>query len=313
MKKIFLKLFQLYFRLFRPSGKAKSLIMWPIATRVLGSSFEETIELKNGLKIRSDMSDTLTRSILFYGPWVKYPLWEPVTLDLVKRLLQKDQNIIVAGAHIGYVPLSIISKATGGISLHIFEPVSSFFRLVSENIRLNNSRNIEANKVALSDRVGTATLYVQNIRSSLSPTESSAMIETVTTTTIDAYVNQKKIERVDLMLIDVEGFEPQVFAGMTEVFKRGDRPDIFFEVSPRIIKDKDVALDLIKNLNSLGYSSYIIDDLYENPMDYKFPEKIQIFPLDSNFQRFWSLRNFNVFATQRDENNLEGLKIGLQS
>lgn len=297
MRTLHLILLQLIFRVLNPQGKLKSLLMWPLASRLLGKNFETVILFPDGYKVKTNMSDTLTRNILFYGPWQKNPLWEPMTLTIAEELGSTAKELIIAGAHIGYIPVYLHNAIQKNARFHVFEPLSSFFALLSDSIKINKIENMKAHRNALSNIENPLILYTKNIRSSLIPFEGAETEEKVTVTTIDSYVKVEGIKKLDFMLIDVEGAEEDVFHGMATVFERGDRPDIIFEVSSRIVSDIEDSFSLLNFLEAYGYGMYIIDDFYENPMDYPQNRPVSLFSAKDNLEKFWSYRNFNVLAT----------------
>lgn len=82
---------------------------------------------------------------------------------------------------------------------------------------------------------------------------------TINVISIDDFVGAEQLNRLDLLKIDVEGFDVDVLAGATESIKRF-RPIILFEYClGSALKNKhDLFDDIYASLLSLGYSFYSI-------------------------------------------------------
>jgi hypothetical protein len=75
----------------------------------------------------------------------------------------------------------------------------------------------------------------------------------VPVTTLDRFVREHGISRVDLVKVDTESTEPEVLRGMMETLRR-DHPVIFCEVLPGRGSEKRLQ----EILQSLGYHNYLL-------------------------------------------------------
>lgn len=145
-----------------------------------------------------------------------------------------------------------------------FEPVPRIFERLQENIRLNHLQDrLVAYRVALSDRTGTAKLFVP--ASSSRDCESTATLVhggwqqrqgaptiDVQSTTFDEFEREHPL-KVDLVKIDVEDHEASVLRGMQGVIRR-DRPIVVCEILERA-HGNELTREVIR---SLGYTPYWI-------------------------------------------------------
>jgi methyltransferase, FkbM family len=104
--------------------------------------------------------------------------------------------------------------------------------------------------------------------------------------TIDKFVKEKNIEKLDLVKIDTEGTEPQVLKGMADVIER-DRPILICEV----LKGFETEKHLEDLLGPLGYRYYLL-----TPDGPALRNGIEGQP-DSQ----WDLRNYLFATTSPDE------------
>ncbi len=142
--------------------------------------------------------------------------------SLLKNLLPTNPVILEAGALTGNTAKQM-AKLWPDSEIHTFEPVPEHYANLVKNT--SSFKNIITYPLALSDRQGTATFFVSERTtkpgkpsasgSLLSPKEhlnfsKSVVFPTqiaVTTTTIDLWVKEKMISKIDLMWLDMQGHE----------------------------------------------------------------------------------------------------------
>jgi FkbM family methyltransferase len=142
----------------------------------------------------------------------------------------RGRVFVDVGANIGTstVPALRNFEAALGVA---FEPGAENFDLLRANLALNGlSERVEAQRVALSDRVGRATLALSGTNRGdhrLQPgdpdPEGPWSTETVAVTTFDECVRAGiiPIERLGLVWIDVQGFEGHVLGGAEQLLASG--------------------------------------------------------------------------------------------
>lgn len=187
-------------------------------------------------------------------------------LRLFLSCAKKSSVIFDVGANTGlYTILShIISPAA---SISCFEPSPSNLARLRINLDLNNTR-AEIVNVAVGDKKGSIQFFVPQ-NNSISDT-SSAIHEFSESTyngkvkwkpinvdqiTLDSFVSGKHIKEVDLIKIDVEGYEKAVFNGALQLLEVC-RPVIQCEIF--LDQDKKEFFDSI--LKNYGYTAYMIKD-----------------------------------------------------
>jgi FkbM family methyltransferase len=141
------------------------------------------------------------------------------------RYLEPGMRVFDVGANIGELTL-LFSRFVGPEGqVHTFEAASETFRRLHDVIQAAGRPNVTLSHKAVSDHCGTARFHVY-------PSEYSgwntladrplqdygidvrpALIEEVPTITIDDYCQEHRIDRIDLLKIDVEGAEYQVLCG----------------------------------------------------------------------------------------------------
>lgn len=173
-----------------------------------------------------------------------------IFFSLSKRL---GGLILDVGANTGYYSL-LCASASRDVSVIAFEPDPHVLPILAENISINRlQRKIRVLPVALSDTIGSATLFIPTQEHGSVETSSSLESEfkkthsetiAVPVSTIDEVLSTNRIDRsVSIIKIDVEGHEAAVLRGANHIVKR-DNPLIFIEVLPRA--DFDSINEFIK-------------------------------------------------------------------
>ncbi|CAN1209215.1 Methyltransferase FkbM domain-containing protein [Tumidithrix helvetica PCC 7403] len=163
--------------------------------------------------------------------------------DIISRLSNclKERCIVFdVGANIGFysVGLGRRLQQLNGL-LYAFEPVKSNFDRLTTNITLNNLEEIVlAYNIALGDHEGFIQMSMENENNA--KTGNAVMVKgeiqnnyfgansTARLTQIDTFVKEQKIERCDLIKIDVEGAEVMFLHGAISFLSK-TRPIIYGE------------------------------------------------------------------------------------
>jgi FkbM family methyltransferase len=204
-----------------------------------------------------------------------YGMWESDLTQALKQQIKKGDIFVDAGANIGYYTLlvSSILKDTGKV--YAFEPIPVLSEQIQKSVRINGYYNVDVHTYGLSNIEGTHALYVrdENIGGSSMQRYDSFIQDTVVKEVQD--IQLKTLDdllgnqgHVDVIKIDVEGFEWEVLQGAEKILERC-KPCIFLEFSP-IYYEKEYegkSEHFITFLIEHGYSFYTLKgeklDLYE--------------------------------------------------
>ncbi len=155
--------------------------------------------------------------------------WEPSETKIFREHIKKGMTVIDAGAYIGYYSL-LASKLVGSKGkVYAFEPSPESLDLLHKNIQLNNCKNIQVFKKAVTDKTGHTTFYLSphNLSgSSILRSPQNPQIE-VSTTTLDEAVGD---ERVDFIKMDIEGGETRALKGMAKIIRNNPNLEMMIEV-----------------------------------------------------------------------------------
>ncbi|MEP6674230.1 MAG: FkbM family methyltransferase [Ferruginibacter sp.] len=186
--------------------------------------------------------------------------YEVDNFNFLKQRCKSNDIVLDIGAHIGLfaVVAAQLSKPDGKV--YAFEPAPSTNSLLKKTIALNKMHHtIEPRDEAMGKENGKTTFYVSddkadNSNSLVSYKEDRELhgID-INIVTIDGFVQEKKLNRVNFMKIDVEGAEYDAIRGGTNTFKTL-RPYCILAIHPEPIAAKgDNQADIYDFIFNLGY------------------------------------------------------------
>lgn len=181
-------------------------------------------------------------------------------VKFVQRFLARGMTFLDVGAHHGLYTL-LASKCVGRAgSVIAFEPSLRERRWLVRHVRLNFCPNVRVEPFAVGSERSQAELYVvegwQNWGNSLRPPEVEAPTHQrlVDVITLDDYLAEAQITRVDFVKLDVEGAEREVLKGAKRLLNESPRPVVLAEVYDIRTKPWGYrAHEIVKYLSELNY------------------------------------------------------------
>jgi FkbM family methyltransferase len=183
--------------------------------------------------------------------------WEPETIPVFLRLVTPDSVVLDIGAHTGIYSL-LAARRSCTATIHAIEPVPRVFALLEANVARNKALNVQCHRLAFAEEEKVTQLYVPRqpfpMMTSMLPgwREDSEAIE-MSTLTVDSFVAQLEIDRVDVIKLDTEGTEALVLKG-AECVLRESQPFVFCEV----LLVGNTAKKLGSLFTKAGYSSFLL-------------------------------------------------------
>ncbi len=199
--------------------------------------------------VRVDVGPDIADSIERSGGW-----YERHVMALLPRLLPEDGVGVDIGANAGAVSLAMAAVAARGRVIAFEAAPANADRLVA-NLTRAGARNVEVRRAAVYDRAGELTLdYDDAATGGASVSRARLGGQTVPAVTLDGWVADAGLERLDLVKLDVEGAELRAIAGARGTLERL-RPALIVECNPPSLARTDGASahDLFAALQAIGY------------------------------------------------------------
>ncbi|MEM3191658.1 MAG: FkbM family methyltransferase [Candidatus Parvarchaeota archaeon] len=205
----------------------------------------------NGILMQLDLNSN--QDLEFGHLWKHGTVYEPEMYPFIKNVLSECNNFADVGANSGYYTI-MASKLIQG-EVYAFEPNEYSYERLVNNISLNKLTNVRPFKIGLSDRRGSAIMYDSPsgdgtntmIKIPKSPKSYSIKVDTLD--------NVLKDEKVDVIKVDVEGYEEEVLKGA--IHHLDSVKFIFFELNRDILLyKKKNPYTLLQLLWGKGFSIY---------------------------------------------------------
>lgn len=193
-------------------------------------------------------------------------------LPAFAAVLDDSAVVIEAGGHAGQFTKLLAELLPKGRVL-TFEPGSYAFAILEHVVRWRTGGRSQAFKAALGSCEDTVELRVPvkssgSVRFGLSHVARGAedgiadgrmQRERIRQTTVDAVVAAEKLQRVDLLKGDIEGWELQMLKGASGTLEKF-RPALFLEVDDHHLERAgDSAADLWRYVEGFGYRGFLFD------------------------------------------------------
>jgi FkbM family methyltransferase len=178
--------------------------------------------------------------------------YEVGTIDVIQQCLLPTDNFVDVGASIGLMSLVASKKCSRGMIL-AFEPQKERFEILKKNVELNDCKNIQAFNNGLGENNEQLQLHTDIFSPSIVDVENSnGNHELIDILVLDEVLENKGINTIKFIKMDVEGFELNVLKGARSILSKKDAPIICVEYVKRLqlLNQGDVSMvDFIKSIN----------------------------------------------------------------
>lgn len=180
-------------------------------------------------------------------------LFKPrVIFGLIDSLCKADDVVIDIGANVGEYTFQLAQRVGPKGRIIAFEPVPYLAETVAKTARINRHDWVEVHQVAMSASDGTAEFSVEKGNSGgsrLGCMKGDFSQIKVDTIRLDSFLKSRPdITRIDLVKIDVEGFEDQVLLGARETLARF-RPALMMETGFESREQREVIHNILVELS----------------------------------------------------------------
>lgn len=213
---------------------------------------------RDGIRYLLDISDYVEHAVYFGSV-------DPAQEEL--RDLAIGKGVIVdVGVNIGSVSLMLATFAPNA-RIYGFEPDPKNFAKARHNVALNGNQNISLiNKGLGADRSSAKLFNVNKTNNGMNRILLGSAPELAATEyceieiiKFDDFAMEEALDRIDLIKIDVEGYELRVLEGAKASLRRFT-PDLFIELDDDFLREQgDSASDLISFLEKFDY------DIHSSP------------------------------------------------
>jgi len=187
--------------------------------------------------------------------------FEPGMTATLEGFLGPGKTFVDVGANEGYFTVQGARLCSPGGRVLAVEPQQRLLPVLAENLRLNALPGVRVLNKAVGDRSGAARIHLtattnsggsglhRHARYAL-PTQEVEML------TLEQVLDREELRTVDLLKMDIEGFEHEALLGSPNVFRERRIKALALEVHPSILADRGLnAGELTACLLAAGYTA----------------------------------------------------------
>lgn len=186
--------------------------------------------------------------------------YEVYETKLVLGLCRPGDVCVDIGAMIGYYTLLLANRSGDGGRVYAFEPDQRNFDLLQDNVRMNRYDHVVLRQAVVGAASGTTTLYPApdefrgDNRAYGTSQREGVDVDMVA---IDDVVDGP----VDLVKIDVQGYEGYVLEGMRRTIERSEQLMMLVEYAPTLLEEAGTdPRGFLSELSALGFRLFEIDE-----------------------------------------------------
>lgn len=181
----------------------------------------------------------------------KYEVFES---EIMKGQIKNDDVCVDVGANIGFYTILMAKRAK---RVYALEPDEKSFEILKKNIEENNLKNVVLLKVGASNK--KERKYLKSDPKNFGNGQISDNFGTkIITDSLDNILSSE--QRISLIKVDTQGWEPQVIEGAKKTIKKW-QPTLFLEYTPSEYKDQNI----INFLKEIYKNIWSINDFAEVP------------------------------------------------
>lgn len=216
-------------------------------------------------------------------PLILCGIWERHLTSLFHQKIKPGMVAVDIGANVGYFSALF---ASNGADVHAFEPNPTMAQMIYKNIYINNILSISykksvVNQCAVGASKGTAkmdfnphvaggaSLRKSSFRESVYHNLGQTKSVEVDIITLDEYSKANNLQSVDIIKIDVEGFEEEALKGAENLIRRS--PDLM--LCMEYTRDC-YSSDFLPWLKQL-FSKVYLPKFFRQQIDFEFLRKYQ--------------------------------------
>ena len=198
-----------------------------------------------------------------------YGIHSKIDFEIFQKYVKKGDNVLDIGANIGYFTLMLAKLVGPTGKVFAFEPDPRNISLLKKNIETNGYQNVVVVPKAVSNVNEKCTLFTsqstfgQNRIYEPKKTKNQEYIpiESETIFLDNFFMNNKKIENISFVKIDVEGAEKYVLEGMKNILSLNKNIKIFSEIDLDFLNDAGSSYtEMIEFLEKKEFTIFLIND-----------------------------------------------------
>jgi FkbM family methyltransferase len=224
----------------------------------VASFLAAVLRLNKRRLVRSKHATLFIDPVSNFGAAILKGEYEPKMREVLRRYLSPGGVFIDLGANEGYFSVLASDMVGSTGTVVAIEPQSRLQHVIYTNLQVNDCFNVRVIRCAVSNKTGKVRLSLApkvNTGSSIfRPTKYSLPTEEVRSFCLSDLIYRLGLTRCDLMKVDIEGAEYDVFLSAAEILRKGVFQNIALEIHRSILEHRGLSADdLHKHMVECGY------------------------------------------------------------
>lgn len=252
-----------------PGVDVREEITGPLVDALFGDDQVIRKTLSSGVTFEFLYRSKIARDFVMSEPEAPDHAWEPQTSRILVNLAKDAKQVVIGGAYFGDHAILIAREiaAAGGV-VHAFEPNNEQRAMLTRNAELNGLSNIRPRPEGLWSDSSTNLKLVGYDSFATAEVAEAGADDGFKTVTIADYLKAAGVDRLDLIVLDIEGAELGALQGAAPFLEapKGQAPNILFEVHRHYV-DWSNGLpnaEVVKLLTDRGYTVFALRDFNSN-------------------------------------------------
>ena len=167
---------------------------------------------------------------------LKWGFFEKETTEIFLKIIKPHMVVFDVGANFGYYTALTAARLNSEGHIHAFEPTLNYRQRLLGNLVANRlESHVTVHPVALSNRNGDADIRIGNSSATMHPVGDYGSTEKIMLKKLDDFVVEQKIDRIDMIKVDIDGHEPLFIEGSVNTLTRF-RPGLVLEFNEQNLR-----------------------------------------------------------------------------
>ena len=233
-------------RLPRALRRHKLMKAWMALT---GESPVQLVRIRDDIRAYADMSDGFLRLIPMEGGY------DDDFFRVADAFLEAGGTFLDVGANFGLLSFGLAGRHGEAIDCHLFEPNARLVATIERSRKLYPHMRCTISSVAVSDQAGEVRFSLDDDQTGVSHISTAdepggIMVQSIT---LDAYIAEKGLDRIDLLKLDVEGFELPALRGCEDSLRKRRIQAVYFEYFEKCLIRVGPPEELIAFLSAANF------------------------------------------------------------
>ena len=220
-------------------------------------------DFDGNLTMRLSLSEHMQRRIFWMGYYSRE------IAHLLNHLLKPGMVVLDVGANIGEITLLAAQRVRPEGRVFSFEPMDKISKQLEWHVKTNQLHHVSIQKIALGDTIANnIPIYLScgqvvedengGLGSLYGGYQGQNPVQHISVTTLDDWQSKQRLERIDLIKIDIEGAELACLKGAKKSIQQY-RPKIIIEIQD-FSSDRAgyKSSDILEFLSALNYEFHHI-------------------------------------------------------